>query len=150
MPPVFVPPAARKRRRSYFMRFLGFLFTTGVFIGLVCAAAAGLVLWNVSQDLPPYEQLANYEPPVMTRLHAGDGALIAEYARERRIYVPINSIPKRVINAFLAAEDNNFYEHGGIDPYGVARVAYDYIQGQAADRRLDHHPAGREELPAQR
>ncbi len=123
MQPVYLPPAVRKKRRpSLLLQFLGFVFATGVVFLLVGAAAAGLLLWNVSRDLPDYEKLANYEPPVMTRLHAADGSLIAEYARERRIYVPINNIPKRLISAFLAAEDHNFYQHGGLDFTGIARA----------------------------
>ncbi|WP_164125859.1 transglycosylase domain-containing protein, partial [Stenotrophomonas maltophilia] len=66
--------------------------------------------------------LANYEPPVMTRVHASDGSLLAEYARERRLYLPIQAMPKVVVAAFLSAEDKNFYKHGGIDPEGIVRA----------------------------
>ena len=69
----------------------------------------GLTIWYFGRDLPDYQQLARYEPPIMTRVHAGDGRLLAEYATERRVFVPIAAIPKRVINAFLSAEDKNFY-----------------------------------------
>ena len=64
----------------------------------------------------------------MTRIHAHDGSLIAEYARERRIFVPINTIPKRVIAAFLSAEDKRFYEHGGLDMTGIARAGIKYVE----------------------
>ena len=88
----------------------------------------------------------------MTRVHAADGSLLAEYARERRLYLPIQAVPKLVINAFIAAEDKNFYEHGGIDFSGIARAAVLFVQnygsGPASAGRLDHHPAGRQELPA--
>ncbi len=67
-------------------------------------------------------QLANYEPPVTTRVHAADGALWAEYARERRLYLPIQAMPRLLIAAFLSAEDKNFYKHGGVDPEGLARA----------------------------
>ena len=77
---------------------------------------------SISKDLPDHAQLANYEPPVMTRVHASDGSLIAEYARERRLYVPIQAVPKLVIEAFLSAEDKNFYRHPGIDPEGLVRA----------------------------
>ena len=79
------------------------------------------LLWRFSKDLPDYEVLAKYEPPVMTRVHASNGSLIAEYGEQRRIYVPINTIPEKLIQAFLAAEDKNFYQHGGIDFQGIVR-----------------------------
>ncbi|MFZ1066136.1 MAG: penicillin-binding protein 1A, partial [Pseudolabrys sp.] len=97
-------------------------------------AAAGL-LWHFSKDLPDYSQLQDYEPPVMTRVHAGDGSLVGEYARERRLYIPIQAVPKLVINAFLAAEDKNFYEHGGLDFTGIARAAVVYLQNYGSSRR---------------
>ena len=88
----------------------------------------------------------------MTRVHAADGALLGEYSKERRLYLPIQAVPKLVINAFLAAEDKNFYEHGGIDFPGMARAARALcaelrLQPPSAGR-LHHHPAGRQELPA--
>jgi penicillin-binding protein 1A len=98
------------------------------------AAAAGL-LWHFSKDLPDYSQLQDYEPPVMTRVHAADGSLLAEYARERRLYIPIQAVPKLVVNAFLAAEDKNFYEHGGIDLTGIARAGVVYLQNYGSSRR---------------
>lgn len=109
-----------------------------VFLVILCGGllAGGYMLWQMNQDLPDYSKLANYEPPVMTRVHAGDGKLIAEYARERRLYVPINAIPKRVIDAFLAAEDKNFYSHGGVDATGIARAMVDNILNIINDRRL--------------
>ena len=71
----------------------------------------------------------------MTRVHAADGSLLAEYANERRLYLPIQAVPKLVINAFLAAEDKNFYEHGGLDFYGIARAALLYVQNFGSSRR---------------
>jgi penicillin-binding protein 1A len=71
----------------------------------------------------------------MTRVHAADGSLVAEYARERRLYIPIQAVPKLVINAFLAAEDKNFYEHGGLDFTGIARAAFNYLQNYGSSRR---------------
>ena len=104
------------------LRFLGFLFSLGAIAFLIGTAVLGYFYWKYSQDLPDHAQLANYEPPVMTRVHAADGSLIAEYARERRLYLPIQAIPKLVIDAFLSAEDKNFYRHAGIDPEGVVRA----------------------------
>lgn len=130
--PILLPPAAPKkktrRHKSLLLGVLGFGFATAVVLFVVGSAAAGYLLWKASKDLPSYENLAKYEPPVMTRLHAHDGSLIAEYARERRIFVPINTIPKLVLGAFLSAEDKRFYEHAGLDFVGIARALYKNIQ----------------------
>src|SRR5476649_2804511 len=118
-----------------FLRFLGFLFAAGTILFVVGVAGAAGLLWHFSKDLPDYSQLQDYEPPVMTRVHAADGSLIGEYARERRLYIPIQAVPKLVINGFLAAEDKNFYEHGGIDFTGIARAAINYAQNYGSSRR---------------
>src|SRR5690349_22760784 len=104
------------------LRFFGLLFAAGTIFFVVGVAAAAGLLWHFSKDLPDYSQLQDYEPPVMTRVHAADGSLIAEYARERRLYVPIQAVPKLVIGAFLSAEDKNFYKHVGVDPEGLVRA----------------------------
>jgi penicillin-binding protein 1A len=106
----------------WLVRFVGFLFTVGTVVFLVGVAAVAGLIWHYSRDLPEYSQLQDYEPPVMTRVHAADGALLGEYSKERRLYLPIQAVPKLVINAFLAAEDKNFYEHGGIDFTGMGRA----------------------------
>jgi penicillin-binding protein 1A len=117
------------------LRFFGLLFAAGTIIFVVAVAAAAGLLWHYSQSLPDYSQLQDYEPAVMTRVHASDGSLLAEYARERRLYIPIQAVPKLVINAFIAAEDKNFYEHGGIDFSGIARAAVLYVQQYGSGRR---------------
>lgn len=117
------------------LRFFGFLFALGTVVLLAGAAGATYFVWKYSQDLPDYTQLQNYEPPVMTRVHADDGSLVAEWARQRRLYIPIQSVPKLVIEAFLSAEDKNFYEHGGIDPSGIFRAAMVYAQNFGTGRR---------------
>jgi len=117
------------------LRFLGFLFAAGTILFVVGVAAAAGLLWHFSKDLPDYSQLQDYEPPVMTRVHAADGSLVAEYARERRLYIPIQAVPKLVVNAFLAAEDKNFYEHGGLDFTGIARAGIVYLQNYGSSRR---------------
>ena len=92
------------------VRFFGFLFSVGVAaVALVGATAIGYLVYVNTRDLPDYTQLQDYEPPVMTRVHAADGVLLAEYARERRLYLPIQVVSPRVIHAFLSAEDKNFY-----------------------------------------
>src|SRR5499433_34243 len=117
------------------LRFLGFLFTAGTVVFLVGVAGVAGLICHFSQDLPDYSQLQDYEPPVMTRVHAADGSLLAEYARERRLYLPIQAIPKLVINSFIAAEDKNFYEHGGIDLTGVARAAIVFVENFGSNKR---------------
>jgi len=110
-------------------RFLGFVFATGAILFIIAAAGVGAVVWKYEQDLPDYSQLQNYEPPVMTRVHAGDGSLLAEYSHERRLYLPSAAIPPLVKNAFISAEDKNFYVHRGFDPEGILRAAYVFLQG---------------------
>src|SRR5579883_3089241 len=120
------------------LRFFGFLFAAGTILFVVGVAATAGLLWHFSKDLPDYSQLQDYEPPVMTRVHAADGSLLAEYANQRRLYIPIQAVPKLVINAFLAAEDKNFYQHPGIDIYGIARAAMLYVENYGSNR----HPQG--------
>src|SRR3984957_8180968 len=108
---------------------IGFLFATAAIIFVIAAAAIAAVVWKYEQDLPDYTQLKNYEPPVMTRVHASDGSLLAEYAHERRLYLPSAAIPPLVKNAFISAEDKNFYTHRGFDPEGILRAAYVFLQG---------------------
>ncbi|HWG06893.1 MAG TPA: transglycosylase domain-containing protein, partial [Beijerinckiaceae bacterium] len=110
-------------------RFLGFLFATGAILFVLGAGAAGLVVWHYEQGLPDYTQLKNYEPPVMTRVHAADGSMVAEYARERRLYLPSSAIPPLVKEAFISAEDKNFYTHSGVDPEGILRALVVLLQG---------------------
>ncbi|MHA1574345.1 MAG: penicillin-binding protein 1A, partial [Alphaproteobacteria bacterium] len=121
------------------LSFLGYGFGAAVVLFVAASAGAGYVLWKVSKDLPDYESLSKYEPPVMTRIHAHDGSLISEYARERRIFVPINTIPKQVIAAFLSAEDSRFYQHGGLDFQGIARAVYKLVEAkvQGKVRRVE-------------
>jgi penicillin-binding protein 1A len=110
-------------------RFIGFIFATGAILFVVGAAVIGAIVWKYQQDLPDYSQLQNYEPPVMTRVHAGDGSLLAEYSHERRLYLPSSAIPPLVKDAFISAEDKNFYIHRGFDPEGILRAAYVFMQG---------------------
>ena len=128
LPPPVAPKRRQKRRKSILLSVLGWAFAAGVVAFVAGSAVAGYLLWYVSRDLPSYESLAEYEPPVMTRIHAHDGQLIAEYGRERRIFVPINAVPKLVIHAFLSAEDKRFYEHGGLDFFGIARAVIRNLQ----------------------
>src|SRR5690242_7378824 len=117
------------------LRFLGLLFAAGPILFVVAICAAAGLLWHYSKSLPDYSQLQDYEPPVMTRVHAGDGSLLAEYATQRRLYLPIQAIPKLVTNAFIAAEDKNFYDHGGLDFQGILRAMVFMAQNYGSGRR---------------
>ena len=110
------------------LRFLGWLVTVSFMLFLGVAAGLAFIIWDTSRDLPDYKQLALYEPPVMTRIHASDGSLIAEYAEERRLFVPVAQIPKRVIQAFISAEDKTYYTHGGLDWMGIASAGIRFVQ----------------------
>ena len=103
----------------------------------VLAAGGGVlyVFHHYGRDLPDYKQLADYDPPTVTRVHAGDGRLLAEYAIQKRVFVPIQAIPKRVVNAFLAAEDKNFYSHPGVDFMAVMRAVVTNVIHKAQGRR---------------
>jgi len=137
-PPPILPPVERRprrRRRSFLLSFLGFTFASGVVLFLVGAAVGGYFLWQATSDLPSYDSLAKYEPPVMTRIHAHNGSLISEYAHERRIFVPINTVPKLLIAAYVSAEDKRFFEHYGLDFFGIARAGSRFVLDKIQGRR---------------
>ncbi|MEE8189551.1 MAG: penicillin-binding protein 1A [Kiloniellales bacterium] len=116
---------------KFLASFIGFL----VLFAIAGGAGILLVFYYYGRDLPDYRQLADYDPPTVTRLHAGDGRLLAEYATEKRVYVPIEAIPRRVLNALLSAEDKNFYSHPGIDFIGVGRAIVTNLANLGRDRR---------------
>ncbi len=109
------------------LRFFFWLAATGIVLG---GAAALFVADHFGRGLPAYGWLADYEPPVATRVHAGDGRLLAEFAIEHRLFVPVEAIPKRVVDAFLAAEDKTFYDHAGLDPAGLFRAVYTFARSK--------------------
>ena len=92
-------------------------------------------LWRLSQSLPDYKQLAKYEPAVTTRLYAGDGQLLKEYATEQRLFMPVNKIPDLVKQAFISAEDKKFYKHSGVDYVGIIRAVISNIKNIGTGRR---------------
>ncbi|MET3580781.1 penicillin-binding protein 1A [Mesorhizobium robiniae] len=117
------------------IRLIGYFFGIGTALALLVAAGVAIYISHLSKDLPDYEVLAKYEPPVTTRIHASDGALMAEYARERRLYLPIQAVPDRVKAAFLSAEDKNFYNHPGIDMTGLGRAVMVNLQNFGSGKR---------------
>ncbi len=120
---------------KFLIKFFGYLFGIGAALALLIAAGVWMYLQHLDEDIPDYTALKNYEPPVMTRVHAADGSLMAEYATERRMFLPIQAMPDRVKQAFIAAEDKNFYSHIGVDPEGIARAAVRFVQNYGSGRR---------------
>ena len=114
---------------------LSSLISTCFFFAVIGLIVLLTGLWQISQELPDYHQLAKYEPPVTTRLYAGDGQLLMEYAAQKRLFVPENKIPDRVKQAFIAAEDKSFYEHYGIDFIGIARAILVNLKNLGSGRR---------------
>lgn len=116
-------------------RVMTALFSLGL-LGLIAVCA--VVVWaldHYSKDLPDFTFLKNYEPPVVSRVYAWDGRLMAEFAAERRVYVPIEAVPDTVKYAFISAEDKTFYTHKGIDFKGVVRAMLTNIQNIGTGRR---------------
>ncbi|MCC3860905.1 penicillin-binding protein 1A [Pseudemcibacter aquimaris] len=114
---------------------LGGLAVFTLLSGIIAVVGGLYILYSFGRDLPDYKQLADYEPPVVSRVYAGDGSLIKEYAREKRLFVPINAIPPKVIQAFLSAEDQNFYTHIGIDFKGLLRAVLVNVKNVITNRR---------------
>ena len=117
------------------LRIISYLLGIGLLFALLAIAGTLWIFWEYGRDLPDYNQLANYEPPVMTRVHAGDGRMLEEYAIQRRVFVPAQAIPRRVVEAFVAAEDKNFFYHPGIDPLGILRAALTNVRNMGSGRR---------------
>ena len=99
------------------------LFILGLLGFVIVISSVIYIFKKYDKDLPDHEQLKKYHPAIATRIYAKDGSLMEEYSKEKRIFVPIEIIPKRIINAFISAEDSNFYHHGGIDVIAIARAA---------------------------
>jgi len=111
------------------IRLIGYFFGLGAVFFILVAGGVAWYVERMAEGLPDYQVLADYEPPVTTRVHASDGGLMAEYATQRRLFLPIQAIPPLVKNAFLSAEDKNFYSHPGVDIEGVARAVLVIAKG---------------------
>ena len=94
-------------------------------------------LWTYSSNIPDYKFLKNYKPPVSSKVYSGNGELVADFSKEKRMFVPFNSIPKNVINSFLSAEDKNFFSHPGVDAKGVLRAIINNISNLISSKRLE-------------
>ncbi len=95
------------------------------------------ILWSFSNKIPDYKFLKNYKPPVSSKVYSGNGMLVADFSREKRIFVPYEAIPKNVINSFLSAEDKNFFTHPGVDAKGVMRAIVNNISNIKNAKRLE-------------
>jgi len=93
--------------------------------------------WYFSSDLPDYKILSNYKPPISSRVHSGEGQLIAEYALQKRLFIPYDSIPKKVIYSFLSAEDKNFFSHPGVDAKSITRAIIKNVKNIYSTKRLE-------------
>ena len=133
-----IESAGKPRRKGFVRRFIAMVgvLVSLLFLGLVGAAAAVLwVFWTYGNGLPDYHQLATYEPPVATRIHASNGALLAEHATEKRVFVPVEAMPPQLVHAFLSAEDKAFYSHFGIDPRALLRAVVTNAMNYGTGRR---------------
>ncbi|MFL2895235.1 MAG: penicillin-binding protein 1A [Candidatus Pelagibacter sp.] len=112
--------------------FIGFLSFSLLFLIIILG-----VLWNFSNNIPDYKILKNYKPPVSSKVYSGNGDLVADFSKEKRIFIPYRSIPQNVINAFLSAEDKNFFSHPGVDAKGVLRATINNIKNIMTSKRLE-------------
>ncbi|KAA6405002.1 penicillin-binding protein 1A [Candidatus Tokpelaia sp.] len=117
------------------IRFFGYIFAIGAAVLIIGLGVAAAYVGAVSKDLPDYEVLENYQPPVMTRMHAANGKLMAEFAIKRRLYLPIQAVPDMIKAAYISAEDKNFYEHFGLDPEGFLRAIVNNVKNIGSGRR---------------
>jgi len=118
-------------------RFLKFCFKLSLILTTISISIVIYLIYHYSRDLPDYSQLTNYHPPSVTRIYSNDGKLIEEYAIEHRIFVPINNIPRSLIEAFVAAEDKNFFNHPGFDIIGIIRAAITNVSNILHKRRME-------------
>ncbi len=118
-------------------KYLNFSIKFFIILAIICLFFAFSTLWYFSIGLPDYKKLSNYQPPISSRVYSSDGKLIAEYALEKRLFIPFDSIPKKVINSFLSAEDKNFFNHPGIDAKGIVRATIKNLKNIKENKRLE-------------
>ena len=128
---------SRSSRFGRFWKLFKILFVTGFVLGVFALIFVGVFIIRATRDLPSLEVLREYSPAVMSRVHAGDGKLIAEYGIEKRVFVPISSIPKDIQHALVASEDKRFYQHHGFDPKGFARAMLANVKHKLKGERLE-------------
>ena len=119
------------------IKFINFSVKFTIIFFVVLVFFVFSTLWYFSVGLPDYKKLSNYQPPISSRVYSKDSKLIAEYALEKRLFIPFESIPKKVINSFLSAEDKNFFSHPGIDAKGILRAIIKNINNISQNKRLE-------------
>ena len=119
------------------IKFINFSVKFAIIFFVVLIFFVFSTLWYFSVGLPDYKKLSNYQPPISSRVYSKDSKLIAEYALEKRLFIPFESIPKKVINSFLSAEDKNFFSHPGIDAKGILRAIIKNINNISQNKRLE-------------
>ena len=119
------------------LNFLNFSLKFLIIFSVALLIFVFSTLWYFSVGLPDYKKLSNYQPPISSRVYSQDNELIAEYALEKRLFIPYESIPEKVINAFLSAEDKNFFKHPGIDAKGILRAVFKNIKNISQNKRLE-------------
>lgn len=112
------------------LSFFGAIFSWLTIAAFMGALTLGAIFWIYSRDLPSHESLAQYRPPTISRIYSGEGRIIDEFAKERRLFVPIEDVPDLVKQAFISAEDKNFYNHKGYDVLGIGKAAFDAAMGK--------------------
>ncbi|MFI0394901.1 penicillin-binding protein 1A [Paracoccus sp. p1-h21] len=119
----------------FLLSFLGAIFSMVVTAAVLGAVVLGAIFWMYSRDLPSHEQLAKYEPKTISRIYSGEGRLMDEFAQERRIFVPVSEMPDLVKQAFISAEDKNFYHHPGFDVEGMAGALVQAVKSRGSNVR---------------
>ena len=120
-----------------FFKIVQYCLAVLFILALAGGGGAAYAIWYYGRDLPDHRQLADYQPKISTRVHAGDGQVITEFATEKRAFVPIEAVPARVKQAFIAAEDQRFYQHNGVDPVALTRAVVTNIRNMGSGRRLE-------------
>ncbi|MDC0473242.1 PBP1A family penicillin-binding protein [Pelagibacteraceae bacterium] len=119
------------------IKLVNYSIKFGIIIFIFCIFIIFSAFWYFSSGLPDYKKLATYQPPVSSRVYSDNGKLIAEYAVEKRLFIPYEAIPKKVINSFLSAEDKNFFKHPGVDAKGIIRAVINNFKNIVKDKRLE-------------
>ncbi|TAF76517.1 MAG: PBP1A family penicillin-binding protein [Alphaproteobacteria bacterium] len=128
-------PYRKRRKKNRVLRLIGWCISIGATMSVIGSIIVLGMFYYFSKELPDSGSLADYQPAGMTRLYSSDGVMMAEYAKERRIFVPFEDMPRNVIHAFIAAEDQHFYSHAGIDPQGIVRALLQNLRSMSTGER---------------